>query len=68
MLNKSMAIVLLSTVFISASVYADVTKTSIDLGYKFYTNSTEDDNPGVFNQPFVRLNHLGIADWGGFVS
>lgn len=54
MLNKSIVAALLSTVFISTSIYADVAKTSVDLGYKFYTNSTEDDNPGVFNQPLDR--------------
>ena len=68
MLNKSMVSALLSTIFISASAYADVTKTSVDLGYKFYTESTKDDNPGVFNQPFVKLNHLGIADWGTYFA
>ncbi|WP_345875274.1 outer membrane protein OmpK [Shewanella algae] len=52
----------------SANVQADVTKTSLDLGYKFYTSDTKDDNPGVFNQPFLKLNHLGLADWGSYFA
>jgi hypothetical protein len=68
MCNKSVITALFGAIFVSGSVYADVNKTSVDLGYKFYTNDTKNDNPGVFNQPFVKLNHLGIADWGSYFA
>ncbi|HAY95542.1 outer membrane protein OmpK, partial [Shewanella sp.] len=68
MCKKSVASILVSAIIFSGSVYADVNKTSVDLGYKFYTSDAKNDNPGVFNQPFVKLNHLGIADWGTYFA
>lgn len=68
MCNKNVVSILVSAILFSGSVYADINKTSVDLGYKFYTSDTKDDNPGVFNQPFVKLNHLGIADWGTYFA
>lgn len=68
MCKKSVASILVGAIVFSGSVCADVNKTSVDLGYKFYTSDTKNDNPGVFNQPFIKLNHLGIADWGTYFA
>lgn len=41
MCKKSVASILVSAIVFSGSVYADVNKTSVDLGYKFYTSDTK---------------------------
>lgn len=40
--------------------------TSLEAGYKAYPSSTRDKNKGAWDQPFLALNHLGIADWGDY--
>ncbi|WP_025821366.1 outer membrane protein OmpK [Shewanella marina] len=68
MKHTQLSILLISTLCCSNMAMADVNVTNVELGYKAYTSSTKTDNKGVFDQSFVKLNHLAIVDWGNYFA
>lgn len=47
---------------IPSAFSADFSKTTFELGYMGFSDTTKEDNPGALDQPFIALNHLIIKD------
>ncbi|QIZ77604.1 porin [Ferrimonas lipolytica] len=51
------AIVATTTPYTTA---AEFTKTSFEIGYMGFSDTTKDDNPGALDQPFMSFNHIAV--------